>query len=49
MKARGVPSPDRADAAVMSYYEGISTVQNAQAILEAGKTVSEDDLLTMPT
>lgn len=33
MKARGLPSPDRADAAIMSWYEGVRTITDVKAML----------------
>lgn len=53
MKKRGQKSPDRADAAVLSVYEAISSVEDAEAIVAAGggaaKNAIATDLLTMPT
>jgi hypothetical protein len=53
MRERGIESPDRADAAVMAYYEGARTVDNAADVLERandGVPVSiAGDLLHMKT
>lgn len=33
MRARGVPSPDRADAAILAWYEGVRTVGDMRALI----------------
>lgn len=43
MKKRGVRSPDRADAAILSYYEQVGAVGDPDSILKAAQR--EDDLL----
>jgi hypothetical protein len=51
MKARGVPSPDRADAAILSWYEGTRTVDDINVMLrrrdEPGSITG--DLLSLQT
>jgi hypothetical protein len=52
MRARGVPSPDRADAAIMSWYEGFRTVDDPDRVLRLreGEDASiAGDLLHMKT
>lgn len=52
MKERGLPSPDRADAAVMSWYEGVAHVPNPDTVLQddSGQPTSiTGDLLTKAT
>jgi hypothetical protein len=51
MKKRGIKSPDRADGAVLTVYDPVGDVGNAQAILAQSKAepkVVEDDFLTRP-
>lgn len=50
MATRGIPSPDRADAAVMCWYEGVS-VPDAAVVLpgEGEQATITGDLLDMPT
>lgn len=54
MKKRGIKSPDRADAAILTWYQAVSNVGDADAIMKAAKaeggaTVVGDDWLTRPT
>ena len=53
MKQRGVKSPDRADAAVLSWYEGARGVDNVEAVLKRNvwepPTTITGDLLTVKT
>lgn len=51
MAKRGLPSPDRADAAIMSWYEGVRTVGDPDSLLpDKGEQSSiAGDLLTIQT
>lgn len=52
MKKRGIKSPDRADAAIMAYYAGVRTVDDAQTVLKRQTnepTTISGDLLTLKT
>jgi hypothetical protein len=54
MSKRGIASPDRADAAILTWYQGVGDVGNPEAILaatkaEGGGTIVGDDWLTRPT
>lgn len=52
MKARGISSPDRADAAILSWYEGVRTISDMAAFLQprAGEPESiTHGLLAMKT
>lgn len=37
MRARGIKSPDRADAAILSWYEGVRTVSDMAALVKRGQ------------
>ena len=51
MAKRGINSPDRADAAIMSWYEGVHTVDDVASVMpKLGEQTSiTGDLLHMPT
>lgn len=52
MAKRGIPSPDRADAAVMSVYSKVGDIGDAEALVAAARADYEDDaarMLARPT
>lgn len=50
MSKRGIKSPDRADAAIMSVYQPVGDVGDAEALVAAakGSTIVGDDWMTRP-